>query len=321
MKFFITINDHSNSNGAKWLFSRDHQKFSLDGNCELLVLNRHSQRQNVASTKNSFHSLIYSLIGIGGTITFKTIREVLKKIPIEKDSHIWLDSSLLGVLVLSLKIFRPKSTISVRCHNHETTALQSRIKAGDYIQVFKWWSVYFSEWLVSRYSDNIYTLHEEDSRGLISMFACQSKVHVKSIEYSLPSKVYWENIKTFGFLGSDWPPNIEAFEIIRKQIAPSNKSYNFYVAGGCSRHIAPFNRENLTVVGYVEDLEEFWNSIDCLLVPITFGGGIKIKIIEALEREVPVISTEFGAVGIKQSNALKICEIDKMKNLREFLCK
>jgi len=54
----------------------------------------------------------------------------------------------------------------------------------------------------------------------------------------------------------------------------------------------------VTVEGYVEDLDSELASAAALLAPMRFGSGIKIKIVDALARGLPVITTRVGAHGI-----------------------
>jgi glycosyltransferase involved in cell wall biosynthesis len=55
----------------------------------------------------------------------------------------------------------------------------------------------------------------------------------------------------------------------------------------------------VVVRGYVPDLDDLMARSCALLVPLRFGSGIKIKVLEALARGVPVLSTPVGAEGIE----------------------
>jgi glycosyltransferase involved in cell wall biosynthesis len=53
--------------------------------------------------------------------------------------------------------------------------------------------------------------------------------------------------------------------------------------------------------GYVDDLDEVLARATALLAPLRFGSGIKIKVLDALGRGVPVIATSTAAEGIPVS--------------------
>jgi glycosyltransferase involved in cell wall biosynthesis len=50
--------------------------------------------------------------------------------------------------------------------------------------------------------------------------------------------------------------------------------------------------------GYVEDIDTYFSGADVFINPITSGGGIKVKLVEALSYGLPVVSTELAAEGI-----------------------
>lgn len=48
----------------------------------------------------------------------------------------------------------------------------------------------------------------------------------------------------------------------------------------------------ISVMGEVEDVSDFYEVIDAALVPVTHGGGIKVKAVEALSHGLPVFVSE-----------------------------
>jgi glycosyltransferase involved in cell wall biosynthesis len=55
---------------------------------------------------------------------------------------------------------------------------------------------------------------------------------------------------------------------------------------------------NVSVEGYVEDLDAALAGATAMLNPARFGTGVKIKVIEAIGRGLPVVSTPLGADGV-----------------------
>lgn len=50
--------------------------------------------------------------------------------------------------------------------------------------------------------------------------------------------------------------------------------------------------------GYVDDPMPFWTSAGVLAVPLLSGGGVRVKILEAMAAGVPVVSTAIGCEGL-----------------------
>lgn len=59
---------------------------------------------------------------------------------------------------------------------------------------------------------------------------------------------------------------------------------------------------NLSIEGYVENLENILSEACAMIIPLLFGSGMKLKTIEALASGIPVISTDFGVEGIGGNN-------------------
>jgi glycosyltransferase involved in cell wall biosynthesis len=57
-------------------------------------------------------------------------------------------------------------------------------------------------------------------------------------------------------------------------------------------------RGSVSLEGYVEDLDKALSGACALLMPLRFGSGVKIKVIEALARGLPVVTTPLGAEGL-----------------------
>lgn len=67
--------------------------------------------------------------------------------------------------------------------------------------------------------------------------------------------------------------------------------------------------EGATVIGYVDDLDALYAETDIVVNPVTFGGGLKIKCVEALAHGKPLITSPVGAEGIEKgaNKAFIVC--------------
>lgn len=132
----------------------------------------------------------------------------------------------------------------------------------------------------------------------------------------------------FGHIGSmDWLPNLVGLRFFVKEIWPKILKNiplaQLHLAG---RHF-PRNfpkYSGVIVHGEVEDAIAFMQSLDALIVPLLSGSGVRVKIVEAMQNGVPVISTPVGAEGLDLVNGKHayICEtatqyIEAMNLLKE----
>lgn len=86
------------------------------------------------------------------------------------------------------------------------------------------------------------------------------------------------------------------FPMIRKEI-PGVK---FYIVGSSpSEKIQNLGKDqDVIVTGYVEDIGSFYQKCSVFVAPILVGGGIIVKILNAMAAGRPVITTAFGNEGI-----------------------
>lgn len=59
------------------------------------------------------------------------------------------------------------------------------------------------------------------------------------------------------------------------------------------------NEKNIILHGYAKDLNLIYSNADLVINPVLYGGGLKIKNVEALAHGVPLITTDEGANGIE----------------------
>lgn len=81
------------------------------------------------------------------------------------------------------------------------------------------------------------------------------------------------------------------------------------VGANSSDSISRLASENLIIHGAVSDneLQSFYNEARIVVAPLRYGAGVKGKVIEAMRRAVPVVTTTVGAEGIP-SEALTVAD-------------
>lgn len=108
------------------------------------------------------------------------------------------------------------------------------------------------------------------------------------------------------FLGTlSYPPNIDGVEHAADQILPAVQRLwgglvRLRVVGRrpAPRVLAKHRPPDLQVVGEVDDVTQAYAEADIVIVPIRFGSGTRIKILEALSLGRPVVTTTAGVEGL-----------------------
>ncbi len=112
-------------------------------------------------------------------------------------------------------------------------------------------------------------------------------------------------------------PNIDAveffFESIFSKIQQSVSNLNVQIVG----HNPPpaiqqlDGRDNVEVTGSVPDVRPYYQEADVFIVPLRLGGGTRLKIVEAMAMQTPVVSTTVGAEGLDISPGKNILIADE----------
>lgn len=145
----------------------------------------------------------------------------------------------------------------------------------------------------------------EDDKIVFEEIIPKSKMQVIPIGMKFTKTPKKETIspkKQFLFLGRiDWPPNRDGLKWFLDKVYPNLdlSQIHLHIAGSGNREwLKDYHHlQGITFHGYVDSIEDLYGGIDCSLIPIFYGSGTRIKVIEAYSFAKPIISTKMGALG------------------------
>jgi glycosyltransferase involved in cell wall biosynthesis len=112
--------------------------------------------------------------------------------------------------------------------------------------------------------------------------------------------------RTLVFVGTmDYPPNIDAARWFAAEIWPLLRQKAPDVEALFVGHrpapevLALGETPGITVTGGVDDVRPYLRDASAVIVPVRIGEGTRLKILEAMAMERPVISTRTGAEGLR----------------------
>ena len=162
--------------------------------------------------------------------------------------------------------------------------------------------------------DGIATISKKDAEFYLKN---NSSVPVEDISFGVDMNQYEVSSESFEFpslfhLGSmNWMPNEEGIkwfiETTWNLVSKKYPDLKFYLAGRMMPEwLENLTKENIDVIGEVDDAQEFINSKAVMIVPLFSGSGIRIKIIEGMALGKAIVSTEIGAEGIAYTHGINI---------------
>lgn len=117
----------------------------------------------------------------------------------------------------------------------------------------------------------------------------------------MPSPLRSQKTKLL-FVGKlDWAPNKDGLRWFLHEIWPfvDHRKLELKIVGGGGENWTEnfYSFPSLKFLGFIEDLKNVYAEADYTIIPIRFGSGTRIKVIESISRGVPVISTTLGVQG------------------------
>ncbi|MDM8119737.1 glycosyltransferase [Succinatimonas hippei] len=123
-------------------------------------------------------------------------------------------------------------------------------------------------------------------------------------------KKTYQKMQKIGFLASDNNVNAKMVQDFVYSFINNHTAVNLpieIVIGGNVYKILEKNHNfmkiihenNISFLGAIDNVESFYQQVDVVIVPVTFGTGINVKMIEALSFGVPLISTKCGVKGLE----------------------
>jgi glycosyltransferase involved in cell wall biosynthesis len=112
------------------------------------------------------------------------------------------------------------------------------------------------------------------------------------------------NATCIGFVGSEYIANKDGllhFVSTSWPLLRRTRNVELKIFGNI-RNVLPADRfdDRIRIEGFIPDTSQIYKEIDIAINPIRYGAGIKIKSVEALAHETPLVTTAHGARGLEK---------------------
>ncbi|POO76549.1 glycosyl transferase family 1 [Bacillus sp. MBGLi97] len=260
-------------------------------NQKLKISEANYERELIINMKLTTHSTIYSKLYEN---LYKNCDIIIHESPylLEYDRYIGLDNKH--------RIYNS--------HNHEYVLAKKIWKNKDARRYLPY--IYNLEKKLVKHSDLIFVTSENERLSIRNMYnkdPQKIKLAPNGIIPSqwLPKKeeVYTE--KTFAlFIGSDYPPNINAVDFIIQNLADKCCNIEFLIAGRCCNPFFTVKKPNIKLLGHISHWQKLklFAFADIAINPIFTGAGINLKTLEFLSAGIPLFSSGFGVRGLNLTN-------------------
>ena len=217
-------------------------------------------------------------------------REIKKIINLSINAHfVFIDTSEHGAICYHLKKNKFKGKIITFFHNVEHTLYLQRVKKNPFI-FWRSLIIYYNEKLAINYSDKIIALTSRDLEEIKRIYK-NLRIPENYIipisfrdnyDYKKDDSKRIQPPLTCLFVGDDWFANLHGIQWFINNVL-DKVEIRLQIAGKASDAIKSNGiNAKIEYLGFVPDLSTVIIDADIILAPIFKGGGMKVKICEAL---------------------------------------
>jgi polysaccharide biosynthesis protein PslH len=141
--------------------------------------------------------------------------------------------------------------------------------------------------------------------------------------------IYNNSISILFVCNFAYDPNVDAalyfsteiFPIILEQVP----NVSLFLVGNSPpieiRRLAYPKNSHIEVTGYVNSLEPFYKASTVVVCPLRIGGGVKVKLLEAIRAGKAIVTTSVGAQGLNLRDSRALCVSDKKLEFAKIVIK
>ena len=295
---YVTDFYYTDSSGSK-TSARVHyqtlQNLYGSGNVDLIALVGKSKPNNVnkehiviSSVHNNITLLLNCLRGYPTYIDKNSIRKILGIISETKPDVIFVDNSIYGKMIRRIKISYPN--ISVLAYYHDVKAKLARdwMKNAPIYKKPVMLAMLSNEKLTAKYADVNFVLGDREEKLFINAYGKKPEAQLSVyMDIKLSDEFFRKNPnkkKKILFFGGYYLPNVHGIDWFIDKVYPKLQSEaEVIVAGrGMDKLREKHYPNGVMIKGYIESIEELYRDADIVISPIFEGGGMKVKVAEAM---------------------------------------
>ena len=249
-------------------------------------------------------------------------KELLQKIKRGKYDVVVLGTSNMGFLSKKIKKQCPNCKIGVLFHNVEYQYFQEFARIEGKHKLPLAFLAKYNEKIALHYGDVHFVLNSRDEALLREIYGFEevvTKLPICLKDKFVEDKIVHDDHGSVEalFVGSDFFPNREGMDWFVDNVMPYVDIKLNIVGKGMEKYRKRWERDNVEVLGTVDDLSQYYYNADLVVEPIFSGGGMKTKTAEALMYGKIIFGTQeaFQGYEIKYGKNAELC-----MTAQEFIC-
>ena len=173
---------------------------------------------------------------------------------------------------------------------------------------------YFDEYFCISYDEKL--LYEKLTGKIMSFLPHLSDRKIKEAKVQKPlNERKWDVF----FIGFNNPFNVEGLNWFLEEVYPYlDKNLKILLVGSATQNIK-VSYSNIDIIQFAPDLDEIFENVKVSICPMFRGTGMKIKVVESMERGIPVVCNERGVDGFPDKTECGCLVTQKPRKFAEYI--
>lgn len=313
---YITDFYYTVSSGAK-TSARAHLKTlqNLYGKESVLVVALVGK--NIPSVTEKEHIIIHGthnkgvllwncLCGYSTYINKSAVKEILELIKGRNIDVVFVDNSIFGLLIKRIKTVYPYIPVLSYYHDVKAKLARDWMRNAPIYRKPIMYAMLSNEKLTAEYADVNFVLGDREEKLFVEVYGKKPEAQLSVyMDITLSNDFYIKKPnakKKILFFGGYYRPNVHGIEWFIKNVYPQLMcETELIVAGhGMDKLNSDSYPNGVVVKGYVESMEEIYRDADIVISPIFEGGGMKVKVAEAMAFGKIVVGSDESYEGYQE---------------------
>jgi polysaccharide biosynthesis protein PslH len=220
---------------------------------------------------------------------------------------LFVDQSQYGLACRDAKRANPSIKCAVLFHNVERNYyLRLALKGHAPHNLILLPSVVRAERTAARMADLVIALSERDAREIEQRYGRRPELVLPPALSDCGIPVHHpvsQGGLSMLFVGSSFPPNRDGVRWFVREVLPRVPGRLIVAGRGFDEFRGELSDARVTVLGFVEDLSSVYGMADCVVSPVFWGSGIKVKTAEAFLYGMPFVGAPEALEGYEAEEA------------------
>ena len=260
----------------------------------------------IHGTHNTGVLLWNCLSGYSTYINKSAVKEILELIKGRNIDVVFVDNSIFGLLIKRIKTVYPYIPVLSYYHDVKAKLARDWMRNAPIYRKPIMYAMLSNEKLTAEYADVNFVLGDREEKLFVEVYGKKPEAQLSVyMDITLSNDFYIKKPnakKKILFFGGYYRPNVHGIEWFIKNVYPQLMcETELIVAGhGMDKLNSDSYPNGVVVKGYVESIEEIYRDADIVISPIFEGGGMKVKVAEAMAFGKIVVGSDESYEGYQE---------------------